>query len=248
MRLSFVALALLSGCSLFDPLDVRYRPGFADVGTEDDATSLDASSDARVDADADLGVADASSDASSSDASSDAAPDMPGDVGVDASADVGTDQGTPGCLTDLPRQGLSKGLTCEVIPIASRTPACDIVEQTGCPAQEYCSSFFNPNVMEVTIACTAGRTTINPTCEFVGAGDVCVRRTSPSDPPESIAVCEPGTVCGGLRAGEIEGYCREYCILKSGLGCPPNLYCAQADPKLTEYGFGRCFADVSACP
>ncbi len=214
MRRIWVAAVFLSGCSLFDSLDVVYEPGMVDSG--DVAVELDGQFDADM----------------SIDDTGDVATDMA--TASDMSADTGI------CVLEFPRINIPTGGICSTIPAMTLAAACDVVEQSGCPADSYCAVTFNG--MGLTTNCLD----YDDPCEFIPRGETCIARQEDGSILQ-LGVCYPGGTCRALKGGEDTTACVGYCELATGLGCETDEYCLSFDDDMSAMGVGRCGAPTAGC-
>lgn len=231
MRRVLLLVVVLSGCSLFDPLDVTFTPGFPDVGA-------DAAQDAISDATTDAG-SDATTDADTPDT---AVPDtnLPDTPDVDPGA----------CLDELPLQGVPTGNVCTNVPAITMTGNCDVVAQTGCEAGQYCDITIAivQGASQLRVVCVDGEGVTGGTCEFVAVGEVCTQRDTANDPPERVGACYPGSTCPGLRSTDLQTRCDPWCKLDTGLGCDAAEFCVPVSPESSAFGIGRCAQSDELCP
>ncbi len=213
MRRIWVAAVLLSGCSLFDTLDVTYESGVADSGdvgkTEDAAATVDLASDVDTTTDVGDGGVDLASDAS---------PDL-----ADAGACV---------VLEFPRNDIPSGSACPSIPPITKPSPCDVVEQSGCPLESQCAVTFNGTGL------TTNCLPYDDPCDFIARGETCIVNENGSI--RQLGICYPGGSCKALKNGQDSNPCVGYCELATGLGCEANEFCVVIDPNLSSMGFGRC--------
>ncbi len=229
MRGIWAVTLLLSGCSLFDSLDVEYVSGTEDSG--DVGTHADLSLDSEIAVD--MAVDDLSLD-------------VEADAPIDMQADIAEDLGGA-CLSELPRTGLPTGITCEIIPVETGFSSCDVVEQTGCPLGNYCD-LLPTNQSTVVTVCRNGLSVTTSTCDFVAYGDACAQRATVDGEVESQGACYPGSICRGIKPGELTSPCAKYCELESAKGCDAAEYCVPISAPYNVFGIGRCATDSTDCP
>lgn len=238
MRGIWVVTVLLSGCSLFDSLDVVYESGTdsGDVGTTSD-----------VNLDAQIG-ADVSTDDMTTDMQADLSSDMSTDTSPDMVADASEDSGDMAtCLSELPRTLIPTGIACQTIPPETGVASCDVVAQTGCPTGEYCDLLPFSQTAFKTV-CREGLSVTENTCDFVDYDDPCTSRATVNDPPEPQGACYPGSVCRGVKAMDLTSPCSRFCVLESAKGCNPAEYCVPIATQYSVFGVGRCATDPTDCP
>lgn len=212
MRRIWVAAVLLSGCSLFDTLDVTYESGVTDSG--------------------DVGNTDFA------DVLIDVAPDVQvlndvGDSGVDLVGDASPDLQDAGtCVLEFPRTDVPTGSACPSRPPITQSASCDVVGQNGCPMGSQCAVTFNGTGL------TTNCLPYDDPCEFIAHGQTCIVKEN--ETVRQLGVCYPGGSCKALKTGQNSNPCVGYCELASGLGCEANEFCVVIDPNLSSMGFGRC--------
>lgn len=237
MRGVWAVAVLLSGCSLFDPLDVVYQSQL-DAG--------DLGVDVAVDAPVDALITDATSDATI-----DSAVDMPVDAPVDSPPDAVADmtQDTADmatCLSELPRTEFVFGRACQNSPIKTETGICDVIEQTGCGVGEYCD-LLPVSQTAFKAVCRNGLDITNGSCEFLAYDAACTSRPTADVPPETLGTCYPGSLCKGVRTGELSSPCVRLCDLDTARGCEDE-YCVPFANQYSVFGVGRCEATNANCP
>lgn len=181
MKRIWVAAVLLSGCSLFDSLDVVYEPEMLDSG--------DVAGDFQGQFDADIAVNDMG----------DFGSDMPRDTAADLSEDADR------CVLDFPRVNLASGGVCTTFPPITKTASCEVVKQNGCPADSYCAVTFNG--MGLATNCLD----YDDPCNFIARGETCIARQEDGSILQLGVCYPGGTcraLKGGEDTTACVGYCQ----------------------------------------
>ncbi len=221
MRRIWIAAVFLSGCSLFDTLDVVYESN-VDLGHVSDLSDASALSD--------VDVADVSDDLSQMDA------DI-GDVGMDSADDAAPDMPQNICAPAFPYTNIPSGGVCDPIPPITKPPACDVVEQNGCPEGQYCTVVYTG--MGLVARCTS----IIEGC--IGRSESCTVREDAI--VRTLGACYPGGFCPPLKSNQDSTSCTGYCRLESGYGCKPDQFCVSIAAEISDMGLGYCSAPTAAC-